>query len=72
MTSIHAPLCVLIQSVRLLAIVRFPGAFGNLHVGEHCLETGFFRAARIDSEPDLSRSFPHMAYTHLGEVYTIL
>ncbi len=52
--------------------MSFPGARRNFHICKYGLETGFFRTARIDAEPNLSGAFPHMADTHLGKVFTIL
>ena len=58
--------------VRFLAVVRFPGAFRHLKIGEHGRETGIFRAAGINTEADRAGTFPYMADTHLGEVFTVL
>ena len=52
--------------------MRLPGAFSDFHVREHRLEAGIFRAAGIDPEPDLSRSFPHVADAHLREHFPVL
>ena len=52
--------------------MSFPGALRNLHICKYGFETGFFRTACIDAEPNLSGAFPHMADTHLGKVFTIL
>ena len=50
----------------------FPCAFRDLHVGKNGLKAGILRATGVDTEPDLSAAFPHVADAHLGERFAIL
>ena len=49
----------------------FPCTFCNMHIREHCFETGVFRTAGINAKTNLSSAFPHMADSHLSEFYAI-
>ena len=55
------------ELIRRLTVMRFPHAFGDVHIGKHCPEGGGFGAAGINAEADFSRAFPHVAYAHLRE-----
>ena len=59
-------------SVRLLTVMRLPCTLRDLHICEYRFKTGVLRTAGINSESYLTCSFPHMAYSHLGEILTIL
>ena len=51
--------------------MSFPRTFCDLHLCEYGLEAGILRTAGVDAETDLSGTFPHMAYTHLGKVFAV-
>ena len=49
-----------------------PLAGQKLHMGKCRFEGGILRAAGIDAELNGAIRLPHVANTHLGEMYTIL
>ena len=47
--------------------MRFPHTSGDPHIRKYRFETGFLRAASINTEPYLARALPHMTDSHLTE-----
>lgn len=54
------------------SLMSFPLALRNLQIRKRGFKGRLFRAARIDSEYDLPRAFPHMEDPHLFKIHTIL